>query len=494
MKLLKTILLGYVIIFLLGISYFVFAQTRPLEVVYPRFPGIQAPTGHPVMLPRYIRYLYYSSIFLGGLITLIALIAGGFRYLISAGNPGQMADAREQILMSVLGLLVILGSFVFLNELNPETVTLQPPSINPLSERAIIIYTDTACGNGSNGTPGLFFDLPPGISYIKIKDTQPIDSFDVQSFWASHASPILTEVAFFQNPDCAGDPVATFVPQTANSCNQTGLLSGIRCVRLRWHIPGVWLFSYANGNPEQPDPHHPYGVFQSDQANLPRGLRRNVRSLALVPDEKGVRYGVILHRGYGARTEKKGWAHLYLPPGSDIFRTNTENADVSSITVFQIDPAAPDMTIRICENVDCECQPDGQGNCQDASLRYRWGQMSPIPGLPPDIARAIVLRDGVDRWWQPDGETIAICEEAVFYNWIGHLAHLIGQCRRGVTAIKFESGAQYIAILYNYDGGNLNLDGIRNAPALVIDGTVRNLHEYRFDELTGVIFVIKVRR
>jgi hypothetical protein len=493
-KLLKFFFLTYAILFIFSLDFVVFAQ--PLEIEYPSFPQIQAPTRLPVPLPRYIRYLYYFSIIAGGLIAFIALLTGGFRYLTSAGNPSQMADARDQIFTGILGLIIILGSFVILNELNPNLVSLHPPRIDPIGGRAIIIYTDGNCGNGSNGTPGLFFDLPPGISYIKLKGTQAIDSFDVQSFWTSHASPVLTEVAFFRNPDCSGDPIATFTPTQANTCIPTGLLSGIRCVRMRWYIPGVWLFSYPDGNPEQPDPNRPYQVFQMDSAALPRGLRRNVQSIALVPDEKtGFQYGVILHHEAGSRSEKKGWAHLYLAPDANIFRDNTDDSDVSSITVFQVNPNAPDRSITICENTDCQCQPDETGECQDASITYQWDGLEQIPNpdIPRDIAGAIILREGTDEWW-PDGHTVAICDDVHPLNWIGHIAYRTGGCFRGVSAIRFESGAQYIAILYNSDTGEFAPNGRGNAQAIVIDGNVRNLQQYRFNELTGGIFIIKVRR
>lgn len=504
----KIFLFLYLSIFLMAISYIAIAQEeRPLEIEYPEFtdiPDIEAPVSHPVFLTNYIRYLYQFAVIIGGLVAFVAVLIGGFRYLTSAGSPGQMTDAREQIMMGLLGLIVILGSFVLLNELNPDLVSLVPPHIVPSGEKGIVIYSDDEgndCGNGSDGQPGVFFELPMGTQYIKIKGTQSIDSFNVTSFWASDAAPVLTEVAFFQNNDCSGTPLPGFVfsPDTPRTCIPTGTLPDIECVALKWHLPGVWLFSYENGDPDNPNADEGvFANFREDAAALPKGLRNDVQSIAIVPDERrNVHYGVILHEETGARTEEKGWAHLYIPSGTDTFLVpETDNHHARSITVFEIDQDAPNRDIKICENIGCACQPDGEGVCQDASITFAWGDLEEIPWVANTaVARAIILEENSDEyeWWE-DGDQIAICGIGAIYNWIGHITWRTGGCFRGVSAIDFEEGSHYIAILYAFDGGELTSDERINAHALVISGDVRNLGTYDFNELTGIIFVIKVKR
>ena len=117
-KITKFFLFLYIIFFsLIVISPAIIAQEEhPLEVEYPEFPNIEAPTGHPVFLTHYVRYLYQFAVISGGLVAFLALLTGGFRYLTSAGNPGQMSDARNQMLMGILGVIIVLSSFVLLKD------------------------------------------------------------------------------------------------------------------------------------------------------------------------------------------------------------------------------------------------------------------------------------------------------------------------------------------------------------------------------------------
>ena len=123
---------------LLAISFFLvknfnFIQAQDkqtLEIVYPKLvQDVEPPTSIKTYLPRYIQYVYTFAIVCGGIIALIALILGGFKYLSSAGNPAAMSDAKNQIFSGIIGLVVILGTYIFLNELNPRITELRIPSV-----------------------------------------------------------------------------------------------------------------------------------------------------------------------------------------------------------------------------------------------------------------------------------------------------------------------------------------------------------------------------
>jgi type IV secretion system pilin len=47
-----------------------------------------------------------------GAIAVLFLIVGGFRYVVSAGNPDQVEAAKKTILYAVLGLIIIFVAFV----------------------------------------------------------------------------------------------------------------------------------------------------------------------------------------------------------------------------------------------------------------------------------------------------------------------------------------------------------------------------------------------
>lgn len=469
----------------------------PLEVDYPDLPGIEAPTSETVTLPRYIVYVYRFAIIAGGLIAFGATLIGGFMFLTSGGNPMRMSDAKNRILMGILGLVIILGSYIVLNELNPSLVSLKPPGLNALGGKYIIAYTDSNCGGGSNGTPGLFYSVPEGTQYVKVTGhMKPIDNFSIGSFWSSDGPPALSQVAFYPNENCEENAIAggIFTPQ-ANTCNQINMVHGVECIKLTWKIPGVWLFNYENGSPLKPsnDPAHSYIILQRDSANLPKGIEDKVKSIALVPDPKsGLNYGVILRNlPESSRTKKAGWTHLYLPSDDGIVMLNTERADASSAIVFQVDAGAPDSWVKICENTNCDAQKDDEGKGHFAEIIYEWGEMKSISRQPDHLAKKIVINAEKDEWW-PGGDKVAVCDETLWWDWLSRANQSIGDCYRGISAIYFEPGARYIAILIPTKSNTL-LNMTRQATGpVIIDGSTRNLVGLdSIAETIGEIIIIK---
>jgi NADH:ubiquinone oxidoreductase subunit 6 (subunit J) len=47
-----------------------------------------------------------------GAVAVLFLIIGGFRYVVSAGNPDQVEGAKKTILYAILGLIVIFVAYV----------------------------------------------------------------------------------------------------------------------------------------------------------------------------------------------------------------------------------------------------------------------------------------------------------------------------------------------------------------------------------------------
>ena len=92
-----------------------------LEITYPQLPGGISLPEEP-KLQEYVRYLYAFSISVAGLIALGTLIYGGFRYLISTGNPGAMMAARDQIGAGITGTIILLTSYIILVTISPQYV------------------------------------------------------------------------------------------------------------------------------------------------------------------------------------------------------------------------------------------------------------------------------------------------------------------------------------------------------------------------------------
>lgn len=98
-----------------------------LAVAWPSVPvtGTQLHSSFS-KLSDLIKYIYEWSIVLGGLSVFVVLIIAGIQYLTSAGNPGQIAIAKKKINSAILGLILLLSSYLILNIINPIFVDIEP--------------------------------------------------------------------------------------------------------------------------------------------------------------------------------------------------------------------------------------------------------------------------------------------------------------------------------------------------------------------------------
>ncbi len=106
---------------------FVFAEERGLEVEYPEVGGEKISTS--TTISEYTLYIFKLSLIIAAIAAFTVLTYGGIRYLISFNNPGVMKDARIWISSGVIGLLIILASYLILTTINPEIIV---PEVKPI--------------------------------------------------------------------------------------------------------------------------------------------------------------------------------------------------------------------------------------------------------------------------------------------------------------------------------------------------------------------------
>ena len=125
----KKIFLIIFLLFIICAPNIAMAQVK-LETGLPNIPGGQLPVGQE--LPSYIRYLFIFGL---GAITILALaqmMIGGIQYILSAGNVSKKEDAKDTIQQALLGLGLLLASFLLLRTINPDLVNLKNPTLTPL--------------------------------------------------------------------------------------------------------------------------------------------------------------------------------------------------------------------------------------------------------------------------------------------------------------------------------------------------------------------------
>lgn len=93
-----------------------------LNFDYPSFGGIDLNEDQD--LNQLVAWFYYFIVGIAGLAAFTMLVWGGVQWLTSAGNPSKITEARERITSALLGLLIILGSWLILQVINPELTIL----------------------------------------------------------------------------------------------------------------------------------------------------------------------------------------------------------------------------------------------------------------------------------------------------------------------------------------------------------------------------------
>ena len=88
------------------------------------------PTGD-APLGGYIVALYNFLLGAIGIIAMMMLVFGGFRYMTSAGNPAAMGDAKDIFYSAVIGLALALISYLIISAINPELLFTQDAKLVP---------------------------------------------------------------------------------------------------------------------------------------------------------------------------------------------------------------------------------------------------------------------------------------------------------------------------------------------------------------------------
>ena len=129
----KSIKLSFLIIIFTLLSLPVFAEEQTLQLNWPTSPGTSRELTADAGIAELVAYLYEWGILVGILIFFGILIYAGLRYLTSAGNPSKMQDAKKRIISGFSGVILLLGSYLILNTINPELTQIR--EISPSLER-----------------------------------------------------------------------------------------------------------------------------------------------------------------------------------------------------------------------------------------------------------------------------------------------------------------------------------------------------------------------
>ena len=101
------------------------AEVVPLAPLPTKFGG------DTETLPGYVNTIFLLTISVGAVLAVLRIIWGGFRYMTSEA-VGDVKEARSIIVQAIIGLLLLLGIWIILNEINPNITNLNALSFSPL--------------------------------------------------------------------------------------------------------------------------------------------------------------------------------------------------------------------------------------------------------------------------------------------------------------------------------------------------------------------------
>ncbi len=166
----------FIILLVIGFLFFINNKiyALKLEINYPHVPGDNTPppqefinTASPEnILPLYVKYIFNFFVWISGILFLLFFVYGGVKYLTAGGNTTQIREAKNQMISSFLGILIILSSVTILNLINPKLTILtisqiekkepNTTSISPYPSTDVSSLTETPIPLGDIIQRGIF--------------------------------------------------------------------------------------------------------------------------------------------------------------------------------------------------------------------------------------------------------------------------------------------------------------------------------------------------
>lgn len=159
------------------------AAGTPQPIVDVSFPcpnealGLGA-CGNPASndIAGYILRFYQFGVAIAGILAVGLIVAGSVYISASGGSPDKQSEGKDMITSAIWGLVLLFGSYLILNTVNPEIVTLKNPNVT-LQELPVCIYDEAKDPDHKNplvkGEHGEFLEnepCKPPITEIALKN------------------------------------------------------------------------------------------------------------------------------------------------------------------------------------------------------------------------------------------------------------------------------------------------------------------------------------
>jgi hypothetical protein len=282
------------IIILLSVGHAVSA----LEVNYPNLP--LAPTGGPQSgsssLLNYIDYIFIFFVSAAGIIGVVSLTIGGFQYLVSGVSPEQRGNALDRIKGSILGIVLLMISFIILFTINPELIKPRRVAISGLTSQGLYYQGDCVATDSSCEADGHFY----ASANADISDTSIFvePGYKKLLYYCPSQTNQKMLVWLYSKPDWEVDRDTNGSPNVNTmslGCGDTASLENVQSFAREYEDYGIYFYLQDNCQGIST------GVFKSsgtippfDSQNLPD----KVASMRIINgSDPGSEYGVLFSEG-----------------------------------------------------------------------------------------------------------------------------------------------------------------------------------------------------
>lgn len=324
-----------------------FALAKDLEIVYPQFGDLKAPRTTQTLLPDYVKYGFNFAIGISSLVVFAVIFYSGFRLITEAQNPSAMSEAKTKITDAFIGLIILLGSYLFLTTINPQLALINPEIKG--GNQGIILYSlDPSSSN---------FDVATNQKTITISQDLTKD-FPSAKFYQFSTDPNFVK-AWVDSKELVGQ-----------GCFEKACLldlSSPKSIKIEYQFPGVYLCKadgscYFTSRSFSEFPSniirdyedkitsikfknaYAYEDISKEECGKKSGqmFDKDVQGVTLAKPVCGyptLKFGAILHEG-----RDYALACDIFTANKDVVLPKIKDGGVSSVTVFVQPNEAPDPT------------------------------------------------------------------------------------------------------------------------------------------------------
>ena len=300
-------------------------QKRGLEIKYPPIHGIEITTS--TTIETYALYIFSIAMIIGAILAFAVLIFGGFRYLTSAGNPLAMTEARKWIWGAILGLILLLCSWLIIGIINKELLTPKVPDIEAISGIYLVDKDNVKIpysGPRVESIPEYF-----EVDHIEFISEPPEDIL-----YDDPDKDELCSVYIYDEKSLEGEAREEIKNPGKGKIHK---ISNIGSMFLLWQKAGVYLYKEEGYDKEFNNPPRPMFT-QTSQVSFKEEFDNKIKSLRIVDDLSSESSGLgsyyaILFEESNFNKDSRGKCD-FIYENIPNFHDNVEDK-VSSIAVFR---------------------------------------------------------------------------------------------------------------------------------------------------------------